>query len=296
MTTPRAGGIFFATKSALIVAFSLGYDRCSLSEMNRQSRLSIGRYLPIETVFHKLDARTKILCIFAVVVSLFLSPAWYSWVIALIGIGSVSAATGIPISYLADNLRPLFPILFLTFILNAWMTPGDRLSTDIPFTDAGMSRGGILCLRLIVIVTVTSLLSLTTTPLELADGIQSLLSPLNRVRVPVHELALTATIALRLIPLLIDEAFRIRNAQLSRGASTTGSWKVRIRDAASILIPLFVSAFSRAERLAEAMEARGYRGSTGRTRYREPALGRPDLVAFLLSFAFCIGSLLLEID
>ena len=290
------GGIFLATNSELIVAFSLGCGHCSLSEMIHPSRLSIGRYLPIETTFHRLDARTKIVCVLVLIVSLFLSPIWQSWIVAIIGIGMVSALVGIPISYLAENLRPLFPILLLTFGLNAWLTPGEQMSDDLPFTVTGMSRGGILCLRLVLIVTVTSLLSLTTTPLELADGIQSILSPLSYMRVPVHELALTATIALRLIPLLIDEAIRIRNAQLSRGASTTGPWSVRIRDAGAILIPLFVSAFSRAERLAEAMEARGYRGAQDRSRFREPAFKMIDVAAFAMCVSFFAGSVFLDIN
>ena len=255
--------------------------------MIQPSRLSIGRYLPIGTPLHRLDARTKVVCISLVVVSLFVSPFWQGWLVGLLAIGTVSVGSGIPLTYLTGNLRTLMPILVLTFVLNGWMTPGTRVWEALPLTEEGLGRGGILCLRLILIVTVTGLLSLTTTPLELADGIQSLCSPLVRLRVPVHELALTATIALRLIPLLIDEAVRIRNAQLARGASANGPLHKRVRDAAAVLVPLFASAFSRSERIAEAMEARGYSGAAGRTRYREPRLGVADVLATALAAGFC---------
>ena len=261
--------------------------------MIQPSRLSIGRYLPIETSLHRLDARTKIACISLIVVSLFVTSLWQGWVVGLIGIGVLSVGSGIPSSYLTTNLRPLFPILLLTLILNGWMTPGERISEGLALTQEGLSRGGILCLRLVLIVTITGLLSLTTTPIELADGIQSLCGPLTRLRIPVHELALTATIALRLIPLLVDEAVRIRNAQLARGASTRGALHKRIRDAAAVLVPLFAAAFSRSERLAEAMEARGYNGASGRTRFREPAFSRRDALAVTVSAAFCTGTLIL---
>lgn len=255
--------------------------------MIQPSRLSIGRYLPIETPLHRLDARTKIVCISLIVVSLFVSPVWQGGLAGLFAIAILSVGSGIPSTYLTANLRPLLPILVLTLLLNGWMTPGKQVWDGLSLTEEGLGRGALLCLRLVLIVTVTGLLSLTTTPLELADGIQSLCGPLTRLRIPVHELALTATIALRLIPLLIDEAVRIRNAQLSRGASAHGPLHKRVRDAAAVLVPLFASAFSRSERIAEAMEARGYTGAAGRTRYREPQFGKEDILAAAASAGFC---------
>jgi energy-coupling factor transport system permease protein len=258
-------------------------------------RLSIGRYLPIETYLHQVDARTKIICSTGLVVVLFVSGSWQGWVIGMLGLLVTCVTCGIPSSYLLGNLRSLLPILILTFGLNAYMTPGAPAWDGSSLTDEGLVRGGILCLRLITIVTLTSLLSLTTSPLELADGLQSLLAPLSRLRIPIHELALTATIALRLIPLLADEATRIRTAQLARGARTRGSLTRRIKDLSAILIPLFAAAFGRAERLADAMSSRGYKGAEGRTRYHDARFGRADLVAFTICIAFTIGALLLSV-
>ena len=253
-------------------------------------RLSVGRFLAIDSPLHRVDGRTKILCSVGIVVGLFLSPSWEGWVAGLIGLTVVALGSDIPLGYLSGNLKPLVPILALTLILNALMTPGQRVIEDYPMTEEGLARGGILAIRLIVIVTVTALLSMTTSPLDLADALESLLAPLLWLRVPVHELAVTGTIALRLIPLLADEAIRIRRAQLSRGARTRGSVTRRLKDLGAILIPLFAAAFARAERLADAMEARGYRGAAERTQYREARFGRQDLFAFVVCGLFLLGT------
>ena len=208
----------------------------------------------------------------------------------------MSRASGIPAIYLLGNVRSLLPILVMTLVLNGFLTPGHPVWAGQALTYEGLTRGGTLCLRLVVIVTVTSLLSLTTSPIQLADAIQSLLGPLAGLRLPVHELALTTTIALRLIPLLADEASRIRTAQLSRGATSRGSLARRMRDLGAILIPLFTAAFGRAERLADAMESRGYRGAEGRTRYQEARFGRADVVAVLICVVVTVGALSLGVS
>lgn len=258
-------------------------------------RLSVGRYLPFETPLHRIDARSKLVCSVGLITALFFAPSWSGWAIVLLTLVLISRVSGIPGRYLSGNLRSLLPILVLTLLLNALMTPGSPIVEGYAVTVEGLARGGTLCLRLMVIVTVTALLSLTTSPLDLADGLQSLLKPLTWVRVPVHEFALTGTIALRLIPLLADEAARIRRAQLSRGARTTGSLARRLKDLGAILVPLFAAAFSRAERLADAMEARGYRGAHGRTRYREGRMGWRDAVAFAVTISITTGALLLDV-
>jgi energy-coupling factor transport system permease protein len=265
-------------------------------KMIHPTRLSIGRYLPVETLIHRVDARTKIVSVIGVIAALFLSASWHSWVAALLGLVLVSTFSGIPPVYLTGNVRQLIPILAMTLVLNGYMTPGEPVWSGYAFTFEGLGRGATLGLRLIVIVTMTSVLSLTTSPLDLADGIQSLCSPLARLRIPVHELALTATIALRLIPLLADEAARIRNAQLARGAATRGSWSRRIKDVGAILIPLFVAAFTRAERLADAMESRGYRGAEGRTRFRQQRFRRLDWAVFFSCAVFSAAAVFLDIS
>jgi len=181
-------------------------------------------------------------------------------------------ASRLPVRAVLGNLRPLTPILILTFALNAWATSG-RPAIPIPLglgalTYEGLARGLFLVFRLSALVLGTSLLTLTTSPLGLADGLESLLSPLKRLRVPVHELAMTTTIALRFVPMLVDEVDRLQKAQLARGADFTGGPIKRVRAVFPLLLPLLVSAFGRADRLAVAMEARCYGGDVGRTRYR----------------------------
>jgi energy-coupling factor transport system permease protein len=250
------------------------------------SRLAIGRYFPAETVLHRTDARTKLICSAGLVTVLFLHGAWLHWSGLIAILTLFLSASGIPVSYLTGNARPLIPILALTLLLNGLVTEGRPAWTDAPLTAEGLSRGGNLCLRLAGIVTITTVLSLTTMPLDLADGLTSLFHPLLKLRIPVHEMALTATIALRLIPLIADEAARIRTAQLARGAPTHGQWKRRIKDLVAMLVPLFAASFTRSERLADAMQARGYRGSEGRTRYRVTRLGKVDAFVFATTCLF----------
>jgi len=258
-----------------------------LSLMN-QARLSIGRYLPIGSPLHRLDARTKIVCTTGLIVTLFLQGTPTGWMASLVGLVVVSRMTGLPFSFFWGNLKSLSPIIILTLGLNAWLMPGTPVHPDAAFTIEGIQRGGLLCLRLVVIVWATTLLTLTTSPMALADGLRWLLHPLTWIRIPVAELALTASIALRLIPLLTDEATRIQTAQKSRGADVTGSLARRIRSLGSILIPLFVSAFGRAEKLADAMELRGYSGSQARTQLREPKLSGADALTLGICLAFVL--------
>ena len=196
----------------------------------------------------------------------------------------------LPQRVLLGNLKPLIPILLLTVTLNACLTPGKsvlRLSEHLAFTEAGLARGGFLALRLGAMVIGTTLLTLTTSPLELADGIETLFRPLQRFRIPVHELAMTVTIALRFVPILVDEANRLHSAQLARGADFGGGPIRRIRSLLPLLLPLFVSAFGRADRLAIAMEARCYRGHHGRTHYQTLTLAGRDYAVLIGIFLFC---------
>ncbi|MBS14196.1 MAG: transporter [Gemmatimonadetes bacterium] len=277
--THQVGWYIFATKNRPNPCFFIWLRVLFQPMTTHTSRISIGRFLPMDSPLHALDARTKVLCSVGLVASLFWAPASTAWGFALGSLAPVVVGARIPFSYLLGNLRPLAPIVILTVVLNGIYTPGTGVHPSLPLTAEGLVRGGELGLRLVVIVTVTALLSLTTSPLDLADGIQSMLSPLSRLRIPVHELALTTTIALRLIPLLSDEALRIRTAQLARGASSQGGLTRKLKDLSAILIPLFIAAFGRSERLAEAMAVRGYSGAEGRTRYRMSRLGPKDLAA-----------------
>tara|TARA_Y100000588_G_scaffold7100_3_gene8383 strand:- start:4375 stop:5220 length:846 start_codon:yes stop_codon:yes gene_type:complete len=242
--------------------------------------ITFGRFVPGNSPLHRLDPRAKILTLSLWIIALTLTARSPMLVGALL-VFIVAARLGeLPIRLLLGNFKPLMPVLLLTLAFNAWLIEGQAIvlaGKPTVLTIEGLERGLFLCLRLSVIVVGTSLLTLTTSPLSLADGLEELLKPLERLKLPVHELALTGTIALRFIPYLTDEAGRIYNAQRARGADFSGSLINRARRLVPLLVPLFVAAYARADRLAVAMEARGYAGGRGRTRYRMLKMSGLDL-------------------
>lgn len=251
--------------------------------------IAIGQYYPGDSVIHRLDPRIKIVCALIYMVALFLvnNLAGYS-LILLVG-AYIIIASRIPLNYFFRGLRPVFFLVLITVILNMFLTPGRPL---ISLGPAGISREGIslglfAAMRLLLLVMVASLLTLTTTPVNLTEGIERLLSPGKPLGVPAHELAMMMTIALRFIPTLIEETDKIMKAQASRGADFEGgNLASRARNLVPLLVPLFVSAFRRADELATAMEARCYRGGEGRTRLHELKLCFADRVGMLLGIIF----------
>ena len=209
---------------------------------------------------------------------------------AVLLVGVLCRAAGLPLRLMLGNLKPVLPLLLLTVSIHAWLTPGETILL-LPWqagaiTAEGVSQGTFLAGRFSAFVLGTSLLTLTTSPLELADGLESLLRPLRRIRFPVHEFAMTVTIALRFIPILVDETERLRRAQVSRGADFEGGPIKRTRSLLPLLLPLFISAFTRADKLALAMESRCYRGDTNRTRFRVLTYSLADSVATILFIIF----------
>jgi energy-coupling factor transport system permease protein len=196
-----------------------------------------------------------------------------------------SALSGLPLPFVLKNLRPFIWLFFFTFSMHALLTSGRVLWTvpylDLEITAQGLALGAFFSLRLAVVIVAASLMTLTTAPMELTGGLERLLGPLRRFRFPVHELAMMVTISLRFIPVLIDEAERLHKAQLARGADFSGGPIRRARSLIPLLVPLFVSAFDRADRLALAMESRCYRGGDRRTSFHELAFARRDLLAGL---------------
>jgi energy-coupling factor transport system permease protein len=253
------------------------------------SSITIGQYLPRPSVLHRLDPRTKILITTSLTVILFLVPSF-------LGLGLFAAALllllvvgQIPLGYALRGLRPLVFLLLLTAFLNTFFAPSQgtrelfRLGPLIA-TEGGLRSGLFVSLRLILLVIATSLLTFTTSPVELTDGLERLLRPFRRVGVPAHELAMMMTIALRFIPTLLEETEKIIKAQMARGAEfDRGNILQRARAFIPVLVPLMVSAFRRSEDLALAMEARCYRGGEGRTRMKELRWGVADLVAFVVA-------------
>ncbi len=242
----------------------------------------IGQYYPVESPVHALDPRTKILITFAFIVVLFVAnnPAMYA-VLAGFTLCSV-ALSKVPPRLIIRGLRPILFILVFTLTLHLFMTQGEELFRIGPLVASkeGVVQGVYIAVRLILLLFTTSLLTLTTSPISLTDGLESLMKPFSRVGVPAHELAMMMTIALRFIPTLMEEAERVMKAQMARGADfESGHILQRAKSLVPLLVPLFVSAFRRADDLAMAMEARCYRGGENRTRMKQLHAGQRDVVA-----------------
>ena len=247
--------------------------------------IPIGQYLPGTTWVHALDPRTKLLSAVAFAVSLFAVAGWLGIGLLAAGLAGALLSARVPPGYLWAGMRPLLFLLVLTFLFQALSYPGDPLVGLGPFsvTWEGIDRGGFLTVRLGLLLVSSAVLTLTTPPVLLTDGIERLLRPLRAVRVPSHEIALMMTIALRFIPTLLRELEDLIKAQRARGIDLSGRDPRRLAAALlPLVIPLFVISFRRADDLAVAMTSRCYRGDVGRTRYRELRLTRGDVVAAAL--------------
>lgn len=237
----------------------------------RFSEIALGQYYPGESVIHRLDPRSKLLIVSSLIVGIFFvrrleGLAGFAAIICLIAV-----LARIPLGYLLRSLRPLLIVIILTFAVNALFTPGDAVATVwiVTVTREGIQRGLFMTIRLVLLITASSLLTLTTSPMSLTDGLERTLNPFKRIGVPAHEFAMMMTIALRFIPTLLEEADRTMKAQMARGADfESGSLIRRARSFIPLLVPLFIGAFRRADDLAVAMEARCYRGGEGRTRFK----------------------------
>lgn len=246
--------------------------------------LLIGQYYAVSSPVHRLDPRSKILISLLLITVLFVITDFYGYAAAAAAVAGVALLGRVPLRLLLRGLRPVLFLLVLTVVLHALMSgrEGHVLAALGPLvvTDEGLLLGLRMGLRLALLILVSSLLTLTTSPIELTDGLERLLGPANRIGVPVHDLAMMMTIALRFIPTLMEEADRIIKAQTARGADfQQGGPLQRVRSLVPVLVPLFVSAFRRADDLALAMEARGYRGGEGRTRFKQLRLGPRDAAA-----------------
>jgi energy-coupling factor transport system permease protein len=233
-----------------------------------------------------LDPRAKILFVFLFIAIVFVANNALTYGILLAFTFGVVFLSKIRLYFLVNGLKPVFILLIFTFLLHIFFTQGGQLLLSIGFVDIyeeGLRQGIFLSIRFLVLVFITSILTLTTSPISITDGIETLLGPFKRVKLPVHELALMMSISLRFIPTLMDETGKIMKAQMARGSDIgSGPVKERIKAVVPLLIPLFVSAFKRAEDLATAMEVRGYRGGEGRTRYRQLQWRWADTVSILL--------------
>ncbi len=241
--------------------------------------ITLGQYFPGYTIVHRLDPRTKLLSVILYIVALFIAKSFVSYALMLLVLSLSVGLSRIRPAALFKGLKPLIFILLLTGILNVFYTPGPPLVEFWIFriTYEGIRNAVFMLLRIMMLVCGTFLLTYTTSPLSLTDGMERLLAPLKRIRVPVHELSMMMSIALRFIPLLIEETDKIMSAQRARGADfETGSLVRRAKALLPILVPLFVGAFRRADELAVAMECRCYHGGEGRTRMKVLRLASRD--------------------
>jgi energy-coupling factor transport system permease protein len=251
--------------------------------------ITVGQYFPGKSPLHRLDPRVKITAVLLLSVAIFLPRSWPSYTaLAVFTLLCVWLAQ-VPLRMILRGLKPIVIFLVITEAFNLFLTPGQPLFRLGPLTASreGLTLSLVTSLRLVLLVTIASLLTLTTSPIRLTDGLERMLRPLKPIGVPAHELALMMTIALRFIPTLAEEADRIMRAQQARGAEfRSGSVTARVRGLIPVLVPLFVAAFRRADELATAMEARGYRGGEGRTRMRELSFSGHDTVALVVLLGF----------
>lgn len=252
------------------------------------NNITIGQYFPGNSMIHRMDPRVKILLVLLYLVEVFVFSSAAAYTV-LTGAALVWIfISGVPASMMIRSLKPLWWIILFTFVIHMFSHPGTPLANVWIFTitQEGIRQGGFICLRLVLLILTSSLLTFTTSPLKLTDAIESLLSPFRRFGMPAHELAMMMTIALRFIPTLIEETDKIMKAQQSRGADfTTGNLPARLKHMVPILVPLFLAAFRRADELAMAMEARCYRGGIGRTQMKALRITQIDYVA-VAAFAF----------
>ncbi len=259
--------------------------------------ITLGQYFPGNTVVHRLDPRTKLLLVVVYIVALFLCKWFVSYALALAFLITAVVLSRIRPKALFKGLKPLLIIILFTAFLNLFYTDGTVLVKFWIFkiTREGISNAFFLILRIMMLVMGTFLLTYTTSPIALTDGLEALLSPLKKIRFPVHELAMMMSIALRFIPTLIEETDKIISAQKARGADfETGNIFRRAKALVPILVPLFVSAFRRADELATAMECRCYHGGEGRTKLKQLRFHRRDFLTLLLGAMLLAGIITLR--
>lgn len=251
--------------------------------------ITLGQYYPEQSVIHRLDARTKILGTLLYIIEIFLVNSFAGFGLVILALGVLIGISKVPVRFIFKGLKAVVFIILLTFVLNLFMFDGTVLWhwKFLTITYEGLYRSCFMALRLILLIIGTSMLTLTTKPMELTDGLEKLLKPFNRLGLPSHEIALMMSIALRFIPTLLEETDKIMKAQQARGADfESGSLIQRVKNMIPILIPLFVGSFRIAQDLALAMEARCYHGGVGRTRMKEIVFSRRDGVAGVLLAVF----------
>ncbi|SEQ58804.1 energy-coupling factor transporter transmembrane component T family protein [Piscibacillus halophilus] len=262
------------------------------------SSFIVGQYIPKESLIHRLDPRTKMMVVFLYVIIIFTAHSFLGYAVLACFACLSTALSLIPIKYITKGLKPVWWIIGITFILHLILTrEGDVLFTVIgwPIHEGALIQAVEISMRFFLLILMTTILTLTTPPIAITDAVESLLKPFKKLKLPVHELALMMSISLRFIPTLMQEMDKISKAQASRGLDfRTGKLKDRMKAILPLLIPLFINAFRRAEDLAIAMEARGYQGGEGRSKFRELTYQTKDYLVFMFLIITIILFYLIE--
>ena len=251
--------------------------------------ITIGQYYPVDSFVHRLDPRVKITATAAYVICLFVFSGIYCYALMVIGLMCVLKMSRVPLGYVMKGLRPVLFLLIFTIIINMLFVSGEHMLVEWAFIHIsleGVINAAYLTARLILLIIGSSLQTFTTTPAQLTDGLERIFAPLKILRLPVHEIAMMMSIALRFIPILVEEADKVMKAQQARGADfESGNLIERTKSLVPVLVPLFVGAFRRASDLAMAMEARCYRGQEGRSKFKPLKYERRDYFAYAVTAA-----------
>lgn len=257
--------------------------------------VTLGQFFPGDTIVHRLDARTKLILVIVYIVALFQAVGWVSYAAVTAATAACMALSHIAPKHIFKGLKPMLFIIVLTALLNIFYTEGTPIIPGWIITWEGISRAVQMILRIALLITGTFLLTYTTSPIALTDGLEKLMNPLKKIKVPVHEMTMMMSMALRFIPTLIEETDKIMSAQKARGADfETGSLIDRAKALLPVMVPLFVSAFRRADELAVAMESRCYHGGDGRTRMKQLKFAARDFVALIVGVAFLAGMIVMK--
>lgn len=247
--------------------------------------ITLGQYYPVDSVLHRMDPRTKLFGTLVFIISLFLANSILAYVVATVALFGVIRLSKVPVKFIVRGLKAIVFLLLISVSFNLFLTPGKVLFQIgfLKLTWEGLRMAGFMALRLVYLVIGSSIMTLTTTPNELTDGLEKSLGFLNKIGVPVHEVSMMMSIALRFIPILVEETDKIMKAQMARGADfESGNLVQKAKAMVPLLVPLFISAFRRATDLAMAMEARCYHGGEGRTKMKPLHYARRDRIAYLV--------------
>lgn len=257
--------------------------------------ITLGQYYQTDSVIHRLDPRVKLTATLCFIISLFVVQSWVGYVVAAVFLAVMIKLSGVPFKFMVKGMKAIVFILLITVVFNLFLTPGEVLVSvwKLKITREGVRLAVMMAVRLSFLIIGSSVMTLTTTPNSLTDGMEKMMKPLKAVKVPVHEVAMMMSIALRFIPILLEETDKIMKAQIARGADfESGNLIKKAKAMVPLLVPLFISAFRRANDLAMAMEARCYRGGEHRTKMKPLKYQKRDRIAYAVLavyFAACVA-------